>query len=269
MQTHVIATTDDHQHQHQNTERHELTHDLLRRAARSTGTQRQRLIDEVVLIHLRLAESIARRYYGRGIERDDLLQVANLGLVNAAQRFDPDRGKDFVSFAVPTITGEVKRYFRDHGWTVRPPRRVQELHARVTAAAAEISQAKGAAPTPADLAEHLGVEVDDVLEASASHECFTVASIDYRGSGGEETPLAETLGEDDDGFGRAEAVVALAPACRELKARDRQILYLRFFKGWTQQEIAKELGVTQMQVSRLLARILGRLRTRVGNSAAA
>jgi RNA polymerase sigma-B factor len=264
VQTHVLATTDDHQHQHQNADRHELTTDLLRRAAKATGADRQRLIDEVVLLHLRLAESIARRYYGRGIERDDLVQVANLGLVNAAKRFDPDMGKDFISFAVPTITGEVKRYFRDHGWTVRPPRRVQELHAQITAATAEISQAKGTAPTPSDLAEHLGVEVSDVLEASASHECFTVASIDYRGTGGDETPLAESLGEDEDGFDRAEAVVALAPACRELKPRDRQILYLRFFKGWTQQEIAKELGVTQMQVSRLLARILGQLRTKVG-----
>lgn len=264
MQTKVLATTDDHQHQHQNADRHELTTDLLRRAAKATGAERQRLIDEVVLLHLRLAESIARRYYGRGIERDDLVQVASLGLVNAAKRFDPDMGKDFISFAVPTITGEVKRYFRDHGWTVRPPRRIQELHAQITAATAEISQTKGAAPSPSDLAEHLGVGVDDVLEASASHECFTVASIDYRGTGGDETPLAETLGEDEDGFDRAEAVVALAPACRELKPRDRQILYLRFFKGWTQQEIAKELGVTQMQVSRLLARILGQLRTKVG-----
>ncbi|PZF83042.1 SigB/SigF/SigG family RNA polymerase sigma factor [Jiangella anatolica] len=249
MQTHVLATTDDHQHQDQNIDR-------------------QRHIDDVVQRHLRLAEAIARRYDGRGIERDDLMQVASLGLVNAARRFDPERGKDFVSFAVPTITGEVKRYFRDHGWTVRPPRRVQELHARVTAATAELSQANGAAPTPAELAEYLGTEVADVLEASASHECFTVASIDYRGSGGDETPLAEALGEDDGGFDRAEAVVALAPACRELGERDRRILYLRFFKGWTQQEIAKELGVTQMQVSRLLTRILGQLRRRVGAAAA-
>ncbi|WP_035812034.1 SigB/SigF/SigG family RNA polymerase sigma factor [Jiangella gansuensis] len=266
MQTQVLSSTDARTH-HQNlekTDRNELTNDLLRRAAQAGGQERQRLIDEVVLLHLRLAESIARRYSNRGIDRDDLVQVANLGLVNAAQRFDPDLGKDFVSFAVPTITGEVKRYFRDHGWTVRPPRRVQELHAAVAAATAELTQTLGSAPTPADLAEHLGVEVDDVLEASASHECFTVASLDYRGGGGEDTPLADSLGESEAGFARAEAVVALAPACRDLRPRDRRILYLRFFRGWTQQEIAQELGVTQMQVSRLLARILGQLRAALG-----
>lgn len=264
MQTQVLSSLDDRDHHHQNTDRHELANDLLRMAAGATGTERQRLIDEVVLLHMRLAESIARRYYGRGIERDDLIQVANLGLVNAAQRFDPDMGKDFVSFAVPTITGEVKRYFRDHGWTVRPPRRVQELHAAISAASSEMSQTLGTSPSPADLAAHLGVDIDDVLEASASHECFTVASIDYRGTGGEETPLAETLGDLERGFARAEAVVALAPACRGLRPRDRRILFLRYFRGWTQQEIAQDLGVTQMQVSRLLARILGQLRTQLG-----
>ncbi len=266
MQRHAHAT-DSIQHQNQNqnqNERERLARDLLERAADAQGHERRRLIDEVVLLHLGLAESIARRYYRRGVERDDLLQVANLGLVNAAQRFDPGLGKDFVSFAVPTISGEVKRYFRDHGWAVRPPRRVQDLAAAVTAATAEVSQAKGTAPSPAEVAEHLGVSIDEVREADASHECFATASFDYRGDGGEETPLAETLGEEDDGYDRAEAVAALAPACHELKPRDRHILYLRFFKGWTQEEIGTELGVTQMQVSRLLARILGQLRARIG-----
>lgn len=133
-------------------ERNELTRSLLEEAAETTGTERQRLIDEVVLLNLRLAESIAKRYSGRGIERDDLVQVANVGLVNAAQRFDPGMGKDFYSYAVPTITGEVKRYFRDHGWTVRPPRRVQELHAALTSASADVAQTLGTTPTPGDLA---------------------------------------------------------------------------------------------------------------------
>lgn len=244
-------------------ERHpwdDRTTNLLRAAADADGVERRRLVNEVVLLNLRLAESIARRYRGRGIDREDLVQVANLGLVHAAQRFDPDMGRDFVSFAVPTITGEVKRYFRDHGWAVRPPRRVQELHAAITAASAQISQTRGATPSATDLARHLDVEVDEVREASASHECFSVASIDYRGGSGDETPLADTLGIDDAGFDRAEAVVTLAPACRNLRPRDRRILYLRFFRGWTQQEIAQDLGVTQMQVSRLLTRILGQLR---------
>lgn len=250
--------------QQRSTDRNELTNDLLVAASHTDGIERQRLIDEVVLLNLRLAESIARHYSGRGVERDDLTQVASLGLVNAAQRFDPSMGKDFVSFAVPTITGEVKRYFRDHGWTVRPPRRIQELHAAISAASAEMAQTLGTSPTPADLADYLDVDVADVLEACASHEYFTVSSIDYRGSAGDETPLADALGQDENGFDRADAVVALAPVCRRLRAREQRILYLRYFRGWTQQEIAQELGVTQMQVSRLLARILADLRARLG-----
>jgi len=246
------------------TDHNTRTYQLLEAASRADGVARRRLIDEVVLLNLRLAESIARRYVGRGIERDDLVQVANLGLVNAAQRFDPGMGKDFVSYAVPTITGELKRYFRDHGWAVRPPRRMQELHAAISTASAEIAQTLGTTPSVVDLAKYLDVDPEDVLEASASRECFTAASIDYRGASGEQTPLADALGDDENGFDRVEAVVALAPVCRTLLPRDQRILYLRFFCGWTQQEIAADLGVTQMQVSRLLARILTHLRTQLG-----
>ncbi|WP_083459894.1 SigB/SigF/SigG family RNA polymerase sigma factor [Jiangella muralis] len=262
-----VHATHGSEHQNQNQNDHErLTLDLLQRSADARGRERLRLLDEVVLLNLGLAESIARRYYWRGIERDDLLQVANLGLVNAVRRFDPRRGGDFVSFAVPTISGEVKRYFRDHGWTVRPPRRVQELAAELTAARAELTQDRGRAPTAPDLAEYLGVGVDEIREADASHVCFTAASIDHRMSD-DDTPLADALGEDDDGFARADAVTVLGPACRELQPRDRHILYLRFFRGLTQQEIGQELGVTQMQVSRLLARILGQLRARIDREA--
>ncbi|WP_116952065.1 SigB/SigF/SigG family RNA polymerase sigma factor [Jiangella endophytica] len=261
MQRHTYAT-DEHQN-HQESE--STARQLLERAAGAEADERRRLIDEVVLLYLGLAESIARRYAGRGVERDDLLQVARLGLVAAAHRFDPSLGKDFVSFAVPTISGEVKRYFRDHGWAVRPPRRVQELAAQVSVATAEVAQTSGTTPTQAELAEHLGVEADEIREASASHDCFTAASLDYRGFNDEETSLVETLGDDEDGYDRTETMVLLAPVCRELKPRDRHILYLRFFKGRTQQEIGTELGVTQMQVSRLLTRILGQLRERVGN----
>ncbi len=246
-------------------ERNERTTDLLRAAANAdTDAVRQELIDEAVVLNLSLAESIAWRYAGRGIDRDDLTQVAYLGLVNAARRFDPAMGKTFGSFALPTITGEVKRHFRDHGWTVRPPRRIQELQATVNKATTEIAQQLGTTPTTSDLAEHLDIDIDEVLEASASHECFTVASIDYRGTDGDDTPLAEALGMGDAGYDHSEAVVALAPACSHLRERDRRILYLRFFLGWTQQEIGGELGVTQMQVSRLLTRILGQLRNEVG-----
>jgi RNA polymerase sigma-70 factor (sigma-B/F/G subfamily) len=261
--THVRAGLDEHRDHHQHTQRDRLALDLFRRAADAGDTERRQLLDEVVLLHLGLAEAIARRYYGRSLENDDILQVAHLGLVNAAQRFDPELGRDFVSFAVPTIAGEIKRHFRDHGWAVRPPRRMQELQSALKAATAEVTQAKGATPTAADLADHLGVEAAEVREARASHECFTAASLDYRVDDGE-TSLADTLGGDDAAYERSEALVALAPACRELGERDRRILYLRFFRGWTQEEIGRDLGVTQMQVSRLLAGILRRLRARIG-----
>ncbi len=263
MSAQLLSRTADRTDAH--ADRNEHTMDLLAAAAHaSSETKRQGLIDEAVVVNLGLAESIARRYSGRGIDRDDLTQVAYLGLVNAARRFDPDMGKSFASFAVPTITGEVKRYFRDHGWTVRPPRRVQELHATLATATTEVAQRLGTTPTSSDLAEHLDIDIDDVLEASASHECFTVASIDYRGTDGDDTPLADALGTGDGGYDRAEAIVALTPACNHLRERDRRILYLRFFRGWTQQEIATELGVTQMQVSRLLTRIISELRQHLG-----
>lgn len=261
--THVRAGLDDHPDRRRHTDRDRLVTDLFCRAAAADGSERRQLLDEVVLLHLGLAEAIARRYHGRGLESDDILQVANLGLVNAVARFDPEVGRDFVSFAVPTIAGEIKRHFRDHGWAVRPPRRVQELQSAMSAASAELTQTQGSTPTNADLAGHLGVEVADVREARASHECFTTASIDYRVGDGD-TSLADTLGGEDAAFERSEALVALAPACRGLGERDRRILYLRFFRGWTQQEIGRDLGVTQMQVSRLLTRILRELRARVG-----
>jgi RNA polymerase sigma-B factor len=262
MPAHVLPQADTNKHQ--STDSNELTFELLSAAAETTGIQRQRLTDEVVLLNMRLAESIARRYYGRGVERDDLVQVANLGLVNAAHRFDPSMGKDFVSFAVPTITGEIKRYFRDHGWTIRPSRRVQELHAAISTASSEIAQILGTTPSTAELADYLDVSVAEVREAHASHEYFSAASIDYRGGSGDDIPLAETLGTEENGFNQAEALVALAPVCRRLQPRDRRILFLRFFRGWTQQEIAQDLGVTQMQVSRLLGRILNQLRKKLG-----
>ncbi|WP_276320033.1 sigma-70 family RNA polymerase sigma factor, partial [Haloactinopolyspora alba] len=211
-----------------------------------------------------MAESVASRYRGRGVDRDDLVQVAYLGLINAAWRFDPDRGKDFASFACPTMSGEIKRHFRDHAWTVRPPRRVQEMHSRLSTAITDVAQRRGAWPSTQDLAEHLGVEAADVAEASASHECFTVSSLDYRRDDEDDAPLGDAVGGDDAGYDRAEALVALGPACCQLGTRDRRIVYLRFFRGWTQQEIADELGVSQMQISRLLSRILRQLRQSIG-----
>ncbi|WP_116948475.1 SigB/SigF/SigG family RNA polymerase sigma factor [Jiangella endophytica] len=247
-------------------EHDDLTNDLLRRAARLSGRDRQRAIEDVVVRNLGLAEAISRRYAGRGIDAEDLHQVASAGLVAAAQRFDADRGGDFLSFAVPTIVGEVKRYFRDHGWTVRPPRRIQELRASMAAAAEELSQTRGTLPTAAELAAHLGADLPEVLEAGRAGDCYAAVSLDHPtlDSDGDGATLGDLLGSADPGYAHTEAVATLAAACRALSPRDSRVLYLRFFRGLTQQEIGDELGVTQMQVSRLLIRILRRLRTKIG-----
>ncbi|WP_158542682.1 SigB/SigF/SigG family RNA polymerase sigma factor [Phytoactinopolyspora halophila] len=246
-------------------ERAELTRRLLRDAAAAEPAESQRLQDEVILLNTGLAESVARKYTGRSEEYADILQVAYVGLVNAVRRYDPDKGVDFISFAMPTITGEIKRFFRDQGWTIRPPRRIQDLHRQTTAATSELSQTLGRTPTPHELADHLGEDVDSVNEALGCRSCYTPVSIDTPTRNEEGAPLSDLLGESDGNFSRSEATTALGPLCRELPHRDQRILFLRFFCGWTQQEIAQELGVTQMQVSRLLGRILDRLRTEMGS----
>jgi RNA polymerase sigma-B factor len=241
--------------------RSEITARLLVRIAGTTDElERQRLRDEVVVLNMGVARAIAARYRDRGIGRDDLVQAAYVGLVKAVAGFDPSFERDFLSYAVPTVAGEVKRYFRDFGWTVRPPRRVQELQAQISRASGELSQSLRRSPTPREVAEFLCVEVDAVIEALAADGCFTPASLDVPVGEDGSASLGELLGGEDEDLGRAEARILLAPAVRRLAERDRRILELRFFHGWTQEQIAGEIGVTQMQVSRLLARILGDLR---------
>jgi RNA polymerase sigma-B factor len=236
------------------------TNRALRQAKRRQGRARQELLNQAIELNVPVARSIAHQFHNRGESSDDLDQVAYLGLVKAVNGFDPEKGDEFLAYAVPTITGEVKRYFRDAAWAVRPPRRIQDLQGEITPAVEELSQLLGRSPRSAEIADHLGREEEEIVEALACGGCFTPTSIDDRGPGGDGYQVAERLGEDDRGFGRAEAVVTLQEACRQLKPRDRRILYLRFFKDWTQEQIAQELGVTQMQVSRLLARIMRNLR---------
>ena len=233
---------------------------LLREAADAADERdRRRLLDEVVVLNLGLARAVASRYRRRGVGHEDLEQVANLALVKAANGFDPDSGHDFASYAVPTIRGEVKRYFRDHGWTVRPPRRIQELQARIGAAESELSFALGRSPRPSELARHLDEPVEEVMEALSTDGCFTPSSLDRPVGADSDTTLGDLLGAEQS-TDAVEARVVLAPVVRTLGERDRRILMLRFFRGWTQSEIARDIGVTQMQVSRLLSRILSDLR---------
>lgn len=244
--------------------RSDPTRELLAAALTAEPDQRRRLHDEAVLTNLEIADSIARRYAGRGQDLQDLCQVARLGLVKAVQRFEPDKGTDFLAYAVPTIAGEIKRYFRDSGWMIRLPRRMQELQAAIPPASLELSQSLGRSPRPAEIADYLGEDVDAVVEALATRGCFTPRSLDLPVGAADSSPLVELLGGDDPGFDHVEKMTSLAPICRQLKPREKLILHLRFYRGATQQEIADELGVTQMQVSRLLAGILNLLRERLG-----
>jgi len=246
-------------------ERSERTLELLRQLASTTDEQQHRaLLDELVVVNLGVAHSIAMRYRNRGISADDLEQVARLGLVKAAQGFDPERQNDFLAYAVPTIRGEVRKHFRDHGWTVRPPRRIQELQSRIMAAATELTHANGRSPRPSELARHLDTNVEEIEEALSADGCFSPSSLDRPVSDEDgSASLGDLLPSDDADQEAAEARLMLEPAMRRLGERDRLILHLRFFKGMTQEEIAQEIGVTQMHVSRLLTRILKELRSEI------
>lgn len=223
--------------------------------------QRQR--DKIVERCLPLADHIARRFEGRGEPRDDLVQVARVGLVNAVARFDVDAGSDFVSFAVPTIMGEVRRHFRDNSWSVKVPRRLKELHLRLGTATAELSQRLGRAPTATELAEELEMDRAEVVEGLVAGSSYNTLSIDS-GSGSAEDDdaraIADTLGDVDASLDRIEDREALRPLLEGLPERERMVLVLRFFDSMTQTQIADRVGISQMHVSRLLAKSLTRLR---------
>lgn len=247
--------------------RRQQTARLLQQAVDADGEARTALHDEAIRLNIQVALEIAQRYHSRGIDSDDLNQVACLGLTKAVRSFDPSVGTDFLSFAVPTIRGEIRRYFRDFGWTIRPPRWLQELQPRLVAAEAELFQQLGRSPRPSELAQHLDVELDRVLDALAANGCFSPASLDAPYGEGEASP-ADRLGVVEAAFGTVEARAALKPLLASLTDRERRILELRFGAGLTQAEIGAEIGVTQMQISRLLTRLLAKMRKKLENDAA-
>ncbi|KLO29651.1 RNA polymerase sigma factor SigF [Mycolicibacter heraklionensis] len=218
--------------------------------------------DKIVERCLPLADHIARRFEGRGELRDDLVQVARVGLVNAVTRFDVETGSDFVSFAVPTIMGEVRRHFRDNSWSVKVPRRLKELHLRLGVATAELSQRLGRAPTASELAAELELSRDEVVEGLVAGSSYNTLSIDGGGSSDEDDvrSIADTLGEVDARMDRIEDREALRPLLEALPERERTVLVLRFFESMTQTQIAERVGISQMHVSRLLAKSLAKLR---------
>ncbi len=238
-----------------------LSQQLLQRAACETDpVERKRLQDEVVVLHMGLARAIAARYRGRGIADEDLQQAASMALLKAARNFDASLGVEFLSYAVVTMKGEVKRQFRDYGWMVRPPRPVQKLQADVSRAQGDLTQRLGRSPRVKEVAAHLAVPEEDVVEALSADGCYTPTSLDTPVGVDGAGVLGELLPDDDSAMSEAEARIMLTPAVRSLPEREREILYLRFFKQQTQSQIAAEVGSTQMQVSRILARVLVQLR---------
>jgi len=244
------------------TQRIERTARLLERAHTARPAERQRLLDEVVLLNMPVARSVSHRFRGKGVAEDDLDQVAYMALVRAARQFDPSYERDFLTYAVPTIRGELKKHFRDAGWAVRPPRWIQELQGRISEAAAALSQELGRSPRPSEIALRLDEDPERVLEALSTDGCYVADSLDrpMREQEAGSPSIGDNLSDETAAYDAAEARVLLAPVVRRLSERDRRILDLRFFHDRTQQEIADDIGVTQMHVSRLLARILGDLR---------
>ncbi len=245
--------------------RNAVSQRLLQRAAlESDPLERKRLQDEVVVLHMGLARAIAARYRGRGIADEDLTQAASMALLKAARNFDPSLGVEFLSYAVVTMKGEVKRQFRDYGWMVRPPRPIQKLQADVSRAQSDLTHELGRSPRVKEVAAHLGVPEEDVVEALSADGCYTPTSLDTPVGADGAGVLGELLPDENTAMGEAEARIMLTPAVRSLPEREREILYLRFFKQQTQAQIAAEIGVTQMQVSRILARVLLQLRGQLG-----
>ena len=238
----------------------QLFHEL--QGAPEGDPRRQRARDALVEQHLPLVEHLARRFRNRGEPYDDLVQVATIGLIKSVDRFDLERGVEFSTYATPTIVGEIKRHFRDKGWAVRVPRRLQELRLSLASATSELSQKQGRAPTVSELAAHLKISDEEVLEGLESANAYSTLSLDAgdSGSGDEPMPVSETLGVEDEGLEGVEYRESLKPMLEQLPPREKKILMLRFFKNMTQSEIAAEIGISQMHVSRLLARTLAQLR---------
>ena len=216
-----------------------------------------RLVDE----HLHLVDAIASRYHGRGLEWDDLVQVGRLGLCKAINGYRPTKGPSFLAYAVPTITGEIKRFFRDTVWDVRPPRRLQELQLELRERQIDLTQRLGHHPSDRELATVAGVDEALLRESQLAQQMSSTVSIDIPGESG--GTWAERFAAEADDYAATEARLVLRPALRALTRRERRIVHLRFVREWTQQEIGDALSLSQMQISRLLDQILTKLRRRI------
>ncbi|WP_406728934.1 RNA polymerase sigma factor SigF [Streptomyces sp. GD-15H] len=235
--------------------------DFVRLARLPEGPERKALRDELVRSWLPMAERIAVRFRGRGEALEDLYQVAALGLVKAVDHYDPARGNAFEAYAVPTVTGEIKRHFRDHMWTLHVPRRVQDLRNRVRHAVKELAQTTpGRAPTTAEIAAYAQLTEDEVRTGTEALECFSALSLEAEMPGTDGYALGDSLGGPDPAYDTVVDRVAVRPCLEALPERERLILYLRFFRGMTQSSIAELLGISQMHVSRLLSSCFAQVR---------
>jgi RNA polymerase sigma-B factor len=239
----------------------ELTADGASQASRTAAR------DELVHLHLPLVEHCARRFRSRGEPFEDLVQVGTIGLLKSIDRFDLERAVEFSTYATPTIIGEIKRYFRDKGWAVRVPRRLQELRMQIGAATAELNQSLGRSPTPRELAGAIGCSVEEIIEGIESSNAYSTLSLDAtddsEDAGGS---MLDAMGVMDENLEHVEIRESLKPLLDALEPREKKILLLRFFKNRTQTQIAEEIGVSQMHVSRLLTRTLDQLRTSLEQS---
>lgn len=222
--------------------------------------ERIRLRETIIESHLALVTHTARKFANRGEPLDDLIQVGTVGLIKAIDRFDPGKGFEFSTFAMPTIVGEIKRYFRDKTWAVQVPRRLQELGAAVNRATTDLSQKLDRSPSIAEIAEYVGVSTDDVVEAINANSAYSTVSLDSNPNDDESPTLAQRVGSVDDALEGVEYRESLRPLLASLPEREQAILVMRFFENKSQTQIATELGISQMHVSRILAGTLTKLR---------
>ncbi len=220
---------------------------------------REQLVEE----YLPLVRSIARRYAGRGEQLEDLVQVGSIGLIKAIDRFDLSRNVDLRTYAIPTIVGEIRRHFRDHGWALHVPRRLKELNVRLSTLMDDLNGRLGRSPTVAELAEAAGVEEEEVIDALEAAQAYSVDSLSAPPSDGSELERMHLIGEDEPAYETAEDRGVLAPGLAALDERERRILHLRFVEGLTQSQIAREIGISQMHVSRLIRRALDKMREQI------
>ncbi|MCM0622735.1 sigma-70 family RNA polymerase sigma factor [Nocardioides bruguierae] len=247
-------------------DRSSLTQRLLEQAAQTDAAfERQELLARVVELNMRVAEAVARRYARKGIPLEDLTQVAYVALIRAVRGFEPEQGRDLLAYAVPSITGEIRRHFRDHGWTIRPPRDVQRAHSRILRAQASFEKLDEAGI--AGLAGEVEESVDVVREALAARQCFSLLSLDAPMTGQEGGETFDVAPARDRDREQSEARLLLAPVWATLAPRERDVLRLRFVEEASQREIAEQLGMSQVQVSRLLQKLLVQMRQRLSPAA--